>query len=137
MYVNKLDDVVNEYNSTYDSTIKMKPIEFRDNAYIGSIKEVNDKNSKFQVGDHVRLWKYKNSFAKGYTPNRSEEAFVIKQVKNTVPWTYIINGLNGERIVGTFYEKQLQKTNQQKFRIKKVIKRKGNKLYVKWKGYDN
>ena len=55
MYVNKLDDVVNEYNNTYDSTIKMKPIEFRDNAYIGFIKEVNDKNSKFQVGDHVRL----------------------------------------------------------------------------------
>ena len=62
---------------------------------------------------------------------------MIKEVKNTVPWTYGINDLNGEEIIGIFYEKELQKTNQQKFRIEKVIKRKGNKLYVKWKGYDN
>ena len=62
---------------------------------------------------------------------------MIKEVKNTVPWIYVINDLNGEEIIGTFYEKELQKTNQQGFRIEKVIKRKGNKLYVKWKGYDN
>ena len=79
----------------------------------------------------------KNIFAKGYTPNWSEEVFVIKKVKNTVPWTYVINDLNGEEIIGTFYEKELQKTNQKEFRIEKVIKRKGDKLYVKWKGYDN
>ena len=70
-------------------------------------------------------------------PNWSEEIFVIKKIKNTVPWTYVINDLNGEEIIGTFYEKELQGTNQQKFRIEKVIKRKGDKLYVKWKGYDN
>ena len=81
--------------------------------------------------------KYKNIFAKGYTPNWTEEVFVIKEVKNTVPWTYILNVLNGDEIFGTFYEKKLQKTNQQTFRIEKVIKRKGNKLYVKWEGYDN
>ena len=109
----------------------------RDITYIDSIKEVNDKDFKFKVGDHVRISKYKNIFAKGYTPNWSEEVFVIKEVKNTVPWTYVINDLNGEEIIGTFYEKELQKTNQQTFRIEKVIKRKGNKLYVKWKGYDN
>ena len=68
---------------------------------------------------------------------QSEEVFVIKKVKNTVPWTYVINDLNGEEIVGTFYEKELQKTNQKEFRIEKVIKRKGDKLYVKEKGYDN
>ena len=62
---------------------------------------------------------------------------MIKEVKNTVTWTYVISELNGEEIIGTFYEKELRKTNQQKFRIEKVIKRKGNKLYVKWKGYDN
>ena len=62
---------------------------------------------------------------------------MIKEVKNTVPWTYGISDLNGEEIIGTFYEKELQKTNQQTFRIEKVIKRKGNKLYVKWKGYDS
>ena len=76
-------------------------------------------------------------FAKGYTPNWSDEAFAISKIKNTVPWTYIINDLNGEEVIGTFYEKELQKTNQQKFRIEKMIKRKGDKLYVKWKGYDN
>ena len=81
--------------------------------------------------------KYKNIFAKGYTPNWTEEVFVIKEVKNTVPWTYVLNVLNGDEIFGTFYEKKLQETNQQTFRIEKVIKRKGNKLYVKWEGYDN
>ena len=68
---------------------------------------------------------------------QSEEVFVIKKVQNTVPWTYVINDLNGEEIVGTFYEKELQKTNQKEFRIESVIKRKGDKLYVKEKGYDN
>ena len=100
-------------------------------------KEVNDNDHKFKVGDHLRISKYKNIFAKGYTPNWSEEVFVIKKVKNTVPWTYVINDLNGEEIIGTFYEKKLQKTNHQGFRIEKVIKRKGDKLYVKWKGYDS
>ena len=62
---------------------------------------------------------------------------LIKNIKNTAPWTSVINDLNGEEIIGTFYEKELQKTNQQEFRIEKVIKKKGDKLYVKWKGYDN
>ena len=100
-------------------------------------KEVNDKDSKFKVGDHVRISKYKNIFPKGYTPNWSEEVFVIRKVKNTIPWTYVINDLNGDEIIGTFYEKELQKTNQQEFRIEKVIKKEGDKLYVKWKGYDS
>ena len=84
----------------------MKPIEVKDNTYIDPIKEVNDKDSKFKVGDHVRISKYKNIFAKGYSPNWSEEFFVIKEVKNTVPWTYVINDLSGEEIIGTFYEKK-------------------------------
>ena len=70
-------------------------------------------------------------------PNWSEEVFVIKKVKNTVLWTYVINDLNDEEITGTFYEKELQKTSQGEFRIEKVIRRKGDKLYVKWKGYGN
>ena len=70
-------------------------------------------------------------------PNWSEEIFVIKKIKNTVPWTYVNNDLNGEQIIGTFYEKKLQATNQREFRVEKVINRKGDKLYVKWKGYDN
>ena len=137
VYINKLDDIVDEYNNTYHTTIKMKLIDVKDNTYINTDKETNDKDPKFKVGDRVRISKYKNIFAKGYTPNRSEEEFVIKKVKNTVLWTYVINDLNGEEIMGTFYEKELQKTSQQEFRIEKVIKRKGDKIYVKWKGYDN
>ena len=95
------------------------------------------KNPKFKVNDHVRISKYKNIFAKGYVPNWSEKVFVVNEIKNTVPWTYTINDLNGEKFVGTFYEKEFQKTNQKEFRIEKVLKRKGDKLYVKWKGYDN
>ena len=137
VYINKLDDIVDEYNNTYHRTIKLNPVDVKDNTYINFEKEVNDSDPKFKVGDHVRISKYKNIFAKGYTPNCSEEVFVTKKVKNTVPWTYIINDLNGKEITGTFYEKELQKTNQQEFRIEKVIKIKGDKLYVKWKGYDN
>ena len=92
-------------------------------------KEVNDKDPKLKIGNHVRISKYKYIFAKGYAPNWSVEIFVIKKVKNTVPWTYVINNLNGEEIIETFYEKELQKTNQQELRIEKVMKRKGCKLY--------
>ena len=137
VYNDKLDDIVKEYNNKYHTSIKMKPVDVKDNTYIDFKKEINNKDPKFKVGDHVRISKYKNIFAKGYMPNWSEEIFVIKKVKNTVPWTYVINDLNGEKIIGTFYEKELQSTNQQKFRIGKVIKKKGDKLYVKWKDYNN
>ena len=137
VYINKLDDILNEYNNTYHRTIKMKPVDVKDNTYIDFKKEVNDKDSKFKVGDHVRISKYKNIFAKGYIQNWSKEVFIISKIKNTVPWTYVINDLNGEEIIGSFYEKELQKTNQKEFRTKKILKKKGDKLYVKWKGYDN
>ena len=137
VYIDKLDDIVDKYSNTYHTTIKMKPIDANDNTYINADKEINNKDLKFKVGDHVRISKYRNIFAKRYMPNWSEEVFVIKKVKNTVPWTYVINYLNGEEITGTFYEKELQKTNQEEFRIERVIRRKGDKLYVKWKGYDN
>ena len=137
VYIDKLDDIVDEYNNKYHTTIKMKPIDVKDNTYINTNKEINNKDPKFKVGDHVRISKYKNIFAEGYMPNWSEEVFVIKKVKNTVPWTYFINDLNGEEIIGTFYEKELQKTSQEEFRIEKVIRREGDKLYVKWKVYDN
>ena len=137
VYIDKFDDIVDEYNNTYHTTIKMKPIDVKDNTYINADREINNKDPKFKVGDHVRISKYKKIFAKGYMPNWSEEVSVIKKVKNTVPWTYVINDLNGEEIIGTFYEKELQKTNQEEFRIEKVIRRKGDKLYVKWKAYDN
>ena len=137
VYINKLDDTANEYKNTYHRTIKMKPVNIKDNTYIDFSKKVNDKDPKFKVGDHIGISKCKNIFAKGYTPNWYEEVFVIKKVKNTVPWRYVISDFKGEEITGIFYEKELQKTNQQTFRIEKVIKKKGDKLYVKWKGYDS
>ena len=85
----------------------------------------------------VRISKCQNIFAKSYVPNWSQEVFVINKVKNTVPWTYVISNLNEEEIIGTFYEKELQKTNQNEFRVEKEIQRKYDKTYVKWEGYDN
>ena len=110
---------------------------YTDYFYAEYIKDSNKKDSKFKVGDYVRISKYKNIFAKGYTPNWLEEVFVVSEIKNTIPWTYVISDLNGEKIGGSFYEKELQKTRQEKFKIEKVFKRKGDKLYVEWKGYDN
>ena len=115
----------------------MKPVDVKSNTYIDSSKEINNKDPKFKIVDIFRISKYKNIFAKDYVPNWSEEVFMIKKVKNTMPWTYFIKDLNGEEIVGTFYENELQKANQKEFKIEKVIKRKGDKLYVKWKGYNN
>ena len=131
VYIDKLDDIVHKYNNKRHRAIEMKPIDVKDNTYIDFGKEVNDNNPKFKVGDHVRISKYKSIFSKGYTPNRSEEVFVIKKIKNTISWTYVINDINVEEITGTFYEKELQKLDQQVFRIEKVIKKKGDKLYVK------
>ena len=135
--MDKLDDIVGEYNNPYRRIVKMKPIDVKDNTYFNFKKEINDRDPKLKVGDHVRISKYKNIFAKGYTPNWSEEVFVISKIKKTVPWTYVIDDLSSEEIIRTFYEKELQKTNQKEFRIEKVIKKKGDKLYVKWKSYDN
>ena len=115
----------------------MKPIEVKCDSFAEYNEESNLKDPKFKVNDHVRISKYKNIFAKAYAPNWSEEIFVAKKIKNTIPWTHVISDLNGEEIIGSFYEKELEKTNQKEFRIEKVIKRKGNKLNVKWNGYDN
>ena len=193
VYFNVLDDIVNNYNNTVHRTIKIKPIDVRPNSCAECNEDLNKKNPKFKVGDHVRISKYKNIFAEGYTPNWSEEVFVVSKIKmkpidvtsdsyaeynedsnkkdlkfkvgehvrtskyrnifakgytpnwsegfvvskikNTVPWTYAISDLNDEPITGGFYKKELQKTNQKKFKIEKEIKRKGDKLYVKSKGY--
>ena len=92
VYIDKLDDIVDEYNNRYHRTIKIKPVDVKDKTYINFEKKVNNKDPKFKVGDYVRISKHKNIFAKGY---------------NTVPWTYVINYLNGAEIIGTFCEKEL------------------------------
>ena len=106
----------------------MKLIDVKDDIYIDSKKEVNDKDPKFKVGDHVRISKYKNIFAKGYTPNWSEEVLWLKKLKILYHGHMSLMILMVKKIIGTFYEKELKKTNQQEFRIEKVIKKKGDKL---------
>ena len=111
VYYDVLDDVVNKYNNTKHSTIKMKPIDVRDNnnkrVYID---EHNEKRSRFKVGDRVRISKFKNIFAKGYTPNWSKEIFIVDKINDTVPYTYNLKDLNDEEIIGSFYDQELQKT---------------------------
>ena len=91
MYIDKLDDIADTYNNTYHSTIKMKPVDVKSRPYIDSSKEIDDIYTKFKIGDIVRISKYKTIFAQGYTPNWSEEVFMIKRVTNTVLWTVFIN----------------------------------------------
>ena len=93
VYIDKLDYIVNEYNNVFHSTNKMKPVDVKPNTYTDSIKEINDKDAKFKIGDIVRISKYKNIFTKGYVPNCSKEVFVIKKIKNTMLWTYVISDL--------------------------------------------
>ena len=93
VYFNVLDDIVNKYNNTYHSSIKVKPKDVTDSVFVKYNEEFNKKDPKFKVGDYVRISKYKNIFAKDYTPNWSEEVFVVKKIKNTVPWTYVISDL--------------------------------------------
>ena len=107
-----LDDIVDKYNNTVHRTIKMKPIEVTNDCNAEYNEIANRKNPKFKVGDNVRISKYKKVFAKGYTSNWSEEDFIINKIKNEVPWTYAISGLNGEEITGSVYEKELQKTSK-------------------------
>ena len=137
VYFDVSDTIVNKYNNAYHKTVKIKPIDVKLDSYAEYNVDSDKKDLKFQVCDHVRISKYKNIFAKGYAPNWSEAVFLTSKVKKTAPWTYVINDLNGEEVIGTFYEKELQKTNQEEFRIEKVIKKKRNKLCVKWNGYDN
>ena len=102
LYFDVLDDIVNKNNNTVHKTVT-------GDSYAEYNENPNKKDPKFKVGDHVRISKYKNIFAKGYTPNWSEEVLVVSKIKNTVPWTYVIIDLNGERFTGSFYERELQK----------------------------
>ena len=110
VYYDVLDDVVNEYNNTKHSTIKMKPINVKIENKRVYIEEHNKKDSRFKVGDRVRISKFKNIFAKGYTPNWSKKIFIVDKINDTVPYTYNLKDLNGEEIIGTFYDRELQKS---------------------------
>ena len=135
VYFDVLDNNVNKCNNTVHRSMKMKPIDVSSDSYAEYNEDSNITKPIFKVGDQVRISKCKNIFPKGYTENWSE-VFAVNKIKDTVPWTYVISDLNYEPITGSFYEKEL-KNKSRKFRIEKVLKRKGDKLYVKWKGYDN
>ena len=109
VYYDVLGDVVNEYNNTKHNTIKMKSIHVGDNKRV-YIDEHNEKDSRFKVDDRVRISKFKNIFAKGYTPNWSTEIFIINKINDTIPYTYNLEDLNGEEIIDSFYDRELQKS---------------------------
>ena len=123
-----LDNIVNKQNNTVHKIMILMLIYNEDS---------NLTSPKFKVGDHVMISKYKNIFAKGQTQSQSKEVFLVNKIRDMVLCTYVISYLNGGKITGSFYEKQFQKINKKECRIEKVLKRKGDKLYVKWKGYDN
>ena len=110
VYYDVLDDLVNKYNNTKHNAIKMKPIDVKNNKRV-YIDEHDEKDSRFKVGDRVRMSKFENVFAKGYTPNWSTEIFIVDKVNDTVPYTYNLKDLYDEEIIGSFYDRELQKTN--------------------------
>ena len=116
VYYDASDNIVNKYNNTVHRTTKMKSTDVTNDSFAEYNEESNKKDPKFKIGVHVKISKYKNIFAKGYTPNWSEEIFIISKIIITVPWTYVISDMNGEDIAGSFYQKELQRTNQQIFR---------------------
>ena len=129
VYYDVLGDIVKKYNNSNHNTTKMKLVDVKDDSFAEyNVKDdsfaeynedSNEKDPKFKIGDHVMISKYKNIFAKGYTLNWSEEIFVVKKIKNTVPWTYEINDLNGKEIIGSFYEKELQRLIKKNLELKK------------------
>ena len=146
IYFDKLDELVDQYNHRFHSSIRMTPA--------GASKQKNEGKvfanlfgdliyakrgrAKFKVGDKVRISKYKRKiFDKGFTPNWTEEIFVVDEILNTNPLTYRLVDLLGEKITGSFYEAELSPSSQDVFRIEKVIRRdqKKKKAFVKWKGY--
>ena len=109
VYYDVLDDIVNKYDNTKHSTIKMKPIDVKGNNKRVYIDEHNEKDSRFKIGDKVRISKFKNIFAKVCTPNWSTEIFIIDKINDTVPYTYNLQDLNDEEIIDSFYDRELQK----------------------------
>jgi len=141
-YIDILPDLVERYNNTFHRSIGMTPVEAskKENQLEVFSRLYNDEfveeKPKFKVGDKVRIAKLKKKFEKGYTPNWSEEIFIIDKIKKTTPLTYNIVDLKGEEIKGSFYKEELQKTKQELFRIEKIIRKRGDMAFVKWKGYD-
>ena len=144
-YIDALPELVEDYNNTVHSSTKLTPTDASKeeneltvwrNLYPDRYK-TSRLNPKFSVGDEVRITKKKKDFEKGYTARWTEEIFTIKEIRETNPITYKLEDLQGEEIEGTFYEPELQKTEQQIYRIEKIIKKEKGRSFVKWKGYSD
>lgn len=139
-----LHKIVQEYNHTFHRTIACMPADVNECTKKNVLRRYNkllhsntakSKKNRFTVGDYVRISKYKGSFGKGYTPNWSTEIFKIIKAQNTCPTTYLLQDANYQPILGAFYEEELQKTKYPNiYLVEKVIKKKGNKVFVKWLG---
>ena len=143
-YIDVLNEMVNNYNNTRHSSIKMTPAKasLKANEKVVWMNLFGNEihkaiKPKFSIGDKVRITKKKNIFEKGYTPRWTEEIFTISTIQYTDPPTYKITDANDEEIQGSFYEQELQKTTQEIFRIEKIIRKRGNKSLVKWLGYSD
>lgn len=143
-WIDKLDDLVYEYNRTVHRTIKMAPINVHsktiERKLLNTVYKYQHRlvKNKFKIGDFVRVSKYKGVFEKGYTPNWSPELFEIVNLSNKYPATYKLKDYKNQHIAGRFYESELQKTkNRKAFLIEKVIRQKNNQIFVKWFGFDN
>jgi hypothetical protein len=141
-YVAVLDEMVNKYNNTRHSSIKMTPVDASERKHERAVwlnmfgsETALKLTLKFKIGDRVRITKKKEIFDKGYLPRWTEEVFTVSQIQYTDPPTYKITDANGEEINGSFYEQELQITSQEFFRIEKVIRKRGNKSLVQWLGY--
>ena len=133
VYIDKLDDIVNKYNNIYHSTIKMKPVDVKSSTYIDFSNEVNDKNPKFKIGTTVTILKYKKQ--KAMLQIGLKKFLLLQKLKMLFRGHMLLVILKAKKLLELFFEKELRKTNKKEFRVEKVIKRKGDKLYIKWKGY--
>ncbi|KAJ8916989.1 hypothetical protein NQ315_012904 [Exocentrus adspersus] len=143
-WIHILDDIVDKYNNTVHSTTRMKPIKVTARNERSLLKstythlKIANKITKFKVGDHVRISKYREAFEKGYTPNWSSEIFIIRKIRISNPTTYLLQDEADKEITGGFYELELQKVKHPDAHlVEKVLRKKGNKVFVKWLGYND
>lgn len=145
VWVNELQNIVKKYNTTKHRTIQMRPADVNNNNELLVLKRsythpkvVDPKKAKFAVGDYVRISKFRHAFDKSYTPNWTTEIFQIFKVKQTFPRTYILKDSKNEEIKGSFYEHELLKVKHPSiYLVERIIKRRGDKVFVKWLGFDN
>lgn len=141
-WLHLIPKLVHDYNHSYHRTIKMKPSDVHDNRLLSTIynqiKMVDTRKNKFREGDVVRISKQKHHFEKGYTPNWTTELFTIHKVQPTNPITYLLKDYQQQLVAGAFYTEELQKTKHPNiYLVERVLRRKGNYVFVKWLGYNN